>query len=737
MACGMRPLVAVLLVAGLLWPGSTAARSEPSARALVVLTEGLTLEELLVYGGPQAEALVRRGALGLMNLSGAHRSPIQAATLLGAGEVLRIDGEEATAFDVSEVEEGEKAGVTWARRTGLPVPETGAVVPGWPALLAAAEKQGAIVGRLGAEIRRSGRTAAAFGNGDTEKEYFRPAALVAADEWGRVQFGAVGSGTLKYGRDGLLGRMTDETLLLECISRLPPGVALVVVDTGDGHRIEANRSRALPEVVRREKLRFTSRLVALVEELEEHSPENTRIFLVGLGPGGEALTENNLLVPVLMLGEGVKQGWLSSPTTRRPGLISAVDFCPTLLDVLGMPVPPDLPGRPWRVVPARGGPEELVTLNRELAMVRTARPILVRAYIALLMVVMGLAVVAFLGPGRTKVWSRRVLPGALLFLAAVPLAFLLLASVRTPSLPAYAGLLVTLAVLITLGCTRLGRDRRQAWLFLGTAVVATLTVDTLMGAPWQQKALLSYDLMSGARYYGIGNEYMGVLVGSALLAGGVLLEGGREAWRTGFAGLIWTTVLSLLASPAHGANAGGMITAACAFGTAAVLLARARPAWRTVLWVGLITVAVSATAVWWDGAQSVAAQSHFGRALDLVRQQGWPALQEMVARKLSTSLRLIRYTIWTRALLAGMVVLAVLFYHPVGKLDRFRSALPRLSRCLGAMVLASFVALIFNDSGIVAAATMMIYGIGPLLSLILDERTLLTKDPPGVKMGVD
>ena len=45
-----------------------------------------------------------------------------------------------------------------------------------------------------------------------------------------------------------------------------------------------------------------------------------------------------------------------------------------------------------------------------------------------------------------------------------------------------------------------------------------LLLDVLTGSSLIRLSPLGYDVMLGARFYGIGNEYMGILVGSSLLA---------------------------------------------------------------------------------------------------------------------------------------------------------------------------------------------------------------------------
>lgn len=733
-----RKLGLVLLTAVIfqLFPRPAAALAAGSAkRVVVVALDGLTLADLVQYGGEQIHLFLRTGAVGLMSPAGQTTSAGTAFSL-GAGAPTAAGAAGELAFDVVEVYNGEKAGVVYRRYTGWPAPSEGTVFPAWPRLLALNEK--VAPGALGEALHAAGLATAVIGNGDLPDRYRRAAAAIAADCRGRVDYGAVGREVLRRQGEGLVPWALDQDYVLRWLARLPRKVALVVVYFGDTRRLDESRSYALPAVAAAEKAKVVADLDAFLGRLlRAVDLRLTQVYVLGISTGREAAARQNLLLPLLGLGAGLPKGLLTSATTRRPGLVASIDFAPTVLQFLGLPAPPTMLGRPWWSTSKAADCSELLSLSERLAFVRRARLPLVRGYIVLQMLAMGLALLAFLGRGRLGGSLAVALPWLLLFLAAIPLSFLLLARALSPTLGTYGTVVFLVAGLLATAYRRFWPGEIGPWLLLAASLVGALVADTAAGAPLQQQALLSYDAMSGARYYGIGNEYMGVLIGASLLTGGVLLEFLPAAWGLPAVAGLWATSLFFLASPAYGANAGGTVAAAAAFGFAALLLVRARIPWPAALAVvGTAALLVLAVARW-DAAQEVAVQSHLGRALTTVQGQGLGAAQEIIGRKLATNLRLIRYTIWTRVLLSGLLVLAVILYHPVGITGEVCRRYPRLSCCLLAMVLGSFVALIFNDSGIVAAATMMIYGIGPFLALILLHKRLLTKAPPGGKMGVD
>lgn len=689
-------------------------------RVFLVVVQGFTLSDLHDNRGAGLERLFRHGAAGLMSLGGCHRNPWQVAATLGSGFPVEAPVAGVPVFNSSERVSDDEAGEVYRGLTGWNPPDHGVIFPGWMQLLSA--NTGRSPGTLGEALHQGGYACAVFGNDDLPGQPSRAAVLIAVDAQGKVDFGDIGPEGLQRQTEGVLRWESDSNRIMTQLRQLPRETGLAVINFGDGARLEAVRSMAQPEVYQREKKRILAKLDSLLEELiSQADGENTWIGLVGLRPGWLAESQQNLFAPVLVLGPGIEHGVLTSGTTRRPGLVADVDLAPSVLSWMGLPQTSGVLGRPWHST-AEISLDDLLVQNQTLAFIRRIRPNLIRSYILLLIITLGLALPAFYINGRFGRGCKLLLPWLLLFLANVPLTFLLLAQTPLASLAGYSIMTAALGILFALAGLRFFAGRLGPWLTAGSALVLTLLIDTITGCHLQHQALLSYDPMSGARYYGIGNEYMGVLIGAALLTGGVALELFHR-WGPVLAGLAWTSSLLVLCAPGYGANVGGTIAAAAAFGLAAeLLLNRHSPnllkRWPAVA-AGVTLIVV--TAGWWDSQRAIEAQSHLGRAFSSMERGGWTGIAEIAMRKFATNLRLIRYTIWSRALLCGLGLLAVLLRYPVGRISGFRRDYPKLYLCLLAMIAGSFVALICNDSGIVAAATMMIYGLGPLLTLILDN----------------
>ena len=104
-------------------------------------------------------------------------------------------------------------------------------------------------------------------------------------------------------------------------------------------------------------------------------------------------------------------------------------------------------------------------------------------------------------------------------------------------------------------------------LVLGLLGCVPVALDGIFGGTLIEKSFLGYDPIKGARYYGIGNEYMGVVLGSAILTCAAWLERRKSDGRLPVA-LFFLSMVFFFAAPFWGTNAGGALAAAAGFGTA-------------------------------------------------------------------------------------------------------------------------------------------------------------------------
>ena len=278
------------------------------------------------------------------------------------------------------------------------------------------------------------------------------------------------------------------------------------------------------------------------------------------------------LMSVVVSGPGFARGLLGSAATRRPGIVALTDLTPTVAWWLGSPPPAGIVGA--RITRLDRG--DLDAAVDGLRARDTAEQVWIATH-GWFFIGYGIAValafaapaILFWGaaPGRRERRARcwRVAGTAA---AAVPLGSFLANLVPwwrlghpawwLYGLTAALTLLLTAAVLAVPGLR--GRWQRDPFGPFGVLCVATLLVlaaDVMTGSHLQLDAPYGLSLLVSGRYYGIGNDALGVycvsaLVTAAWIAGLVR----RPALAAGLVGL-----LAVVASgwPGFGAKAGGTI----------------------------------------------------------------------------------------------------------------------------------------------------------------------------------
>ena len=257
-------------------------------------------------------------------------------------------------------------------------------------------------------------------------------------------------------------------------------------------------------------------------------------------------------------------------------------------------------------------------------------------------------------------------------------------------------------------------------------MVVSLIVDLVRGAPLIGSSIAGYNMVEGARYYGLGNELMGTMLGCAIIGVGMLLSSGRAAQfsprlKTAAAAAVLCVVLLGIGAPMLGANTGGAIAAA--FGIVAVFAARrGRPlSVRSAVLAGLVIVFVVGALFAVDALRGAGSQSHIGRTADIAASGDAQILFGIFQRKIALNLKLLSHSLWSRLLLIGLVGSALMWWQGKkvfgsGFLTKERSAAG-----IGCLV-GTIAAFAFNDSGVLAAATCVV-PLWSMLGIVILERS--------------
>lgn len=714
-------LLTILAIPSLCLGASTPRAAAQPRRVVLLILDKITLSDLAGEGLPNLAWAAAHGGIALMNTrTGAGMAAENAYTTLGAGSRAVGTPESGAAYAAEEALEGGTAADVLRRNTGHIACPGNLVLPGIAAVNAAnaLEDHPVMPGLVGEKLHQAGLTTCAIGNGDVPGLPGRQVVSLAMDTRGVVDAGAVGTNLLREDREWPYGYRTDYAALLRAYDRLAGGAALVAIDAGDTTRIDAYSPSLAPErlsALRHKALRaFDDFFGALRRRLD---PARTLILILSPSAGILAQEEANPMTPLVAVGPGFGPGWLTSATTRRPGIVTNMDVAPTILTFLGLETAPEIAGRPLQSVHGRGGMRELADLDARITITALWQQPVLKFFTVALDVIFAIGALFLLWPGLP---GARLLQALLLLAAGFPLV-LMLAPLRQESahyLPWLAGLALALTALLMI----LPRRRYLPLSLLFAATVAVIVFDQCRGAPLARFSLLGYSPIVGSRFYGIGNEYMGVMIGAAVIGAGMAFARWHDRrWLMPAAALAFLALVIVMGAPMLGANFGGTAAAVTAFGLALFLLSGRRVPGRHLLTIAAAVFCALVILALADSLRSPAVQTHLGRAVTLIRQDGLSPFWQIVERKLAMNIKLIRYSGWSRVVVFAAGAMLVTGVVPYGRGRDFGTRHPHVAKAVQASLGGALAALVFNDSGIVAAGTLLIFPAATLLYLMIEE----------------
>ncbi len=390
------------------------------------------------------------------------------------------------------------------------------------------------------------------------------------------------------------------------VAELPAGVLarcpLTVIDLGQ----TGDRERTALSALDRQ-------LARIVAEL----PPGTLLLVTSPGAavapgsaGGPAGPPH--LMTVLVSGPGYADGLLTASSTRRPGIVTLTDLTPTVAGWLGHPVPAGTVGARIGAT-SRGDLPATISalLDRDTAeqVWLATHGWFFAGYAAAGALAFGLPALVFWGAAAERRRARaRCWRVAGLLAAAVPLGSYLANLVPwwQRAHPAWwlYGMAVAWTLLLALAALALAGPWRRGALTSGMggcplnpfgaicgATVAVLGVDVMTGSRLQLESPFGLSLLVSGRYYGIGNDVLGVYCVSVLVAaawlGRVLPRPARlpslPLLAAGGTGLFAVIALGW---PGFGAKAGGTIALVPCLLLLIATLAGVRVGWRWAVPVG-------------------------------------------------------------------------------------------------------------------------------------------------------
>lgn len=706
-----RKFILALALAGLILIFSadkgTAVLTEPTAAnpILVVIADKIDSKEFLESELPGIRQLLSEGARGLMSVrSGAGYTNSNSAYLtLGTGSRGVALGKFSGAYGQDQTVEEFSTVNFWNWTTGeigklaasnLIVPEIGLMQN-----QAEIEDRKVIPGLLGTIFRNNGWRTILIGNTDSLESTDRPGGLMLMDRKGVVDQGDIAVAVNKIDRKFPYLYRFDTVRAVNSLKLDLTGKTLAVVEFGDFARLDAFREQILPDQYLRLKAltwRRLSNFLAMV--LQTWPARKMNLVLISPSLSKESWTNKNWLEPVVIRGDGYSSGVLTSGTTNWEGLVANIDLLPTLIKLARLNQLEGFSGRVFECRPTGTSLKSLRKLNQKLNIALLRQRSVIDWYLGI--ITFGwIWFFLWVFLKRTK-WGVN----GLTFLAVAPLGIILepIFSEKIWGLTLFLSLTATLGLIFGLI-----KHHKLRFFYIAFFLWLILVIDQLAGWSLIRFAALGYNPATGSRYYGMGNEFMGVFLAATMILAYLISILFRKRW---LVLTIWGVAIFILGWPRCGINFGGTLAALLGSGYFLIKFFKVKLNYKKIIIIlgaGLILVTIFGLG---DAFRAPEEQTHIGRFFSLLLNRHLDQVGMILLRKLTMNFHLIVVSPWTRIILAAFLGAIILFI----KRDGFTGKVDPL--IWNGIMVTGTAAFFLNDSGVVAFGTCLAFGFTYLLA---------------------
>lgn len=580
---------------------------------------------------------------------------------------------------------------------------------------------GSTLGSLGQSLLDNGLKVSILGNSDTgfdTKDYNRSFALMAMDENGRIPEGNINNiniadSTMPF------GLRTDYKKLKEDTLNFYENSDVLFIELGDTHRLDLYKNYLNEDSFVKMKKAIYKNINDYLAFVFDLSDNKDNVYITSAYPSTIDYKNKRRLTPVIKFTDD-KKGLLTSSTTRRTGIVSNVDIGVDILNNYGIKNT-NMVGKSFKCIEESNNINYLNDEYQKIVTISTIRANTVNPFVtivALSWVISALLLVfrKRIPEGKKEIVFK-ILKELIKLGMIMPLAFLVapITNAKTP-IGVTTSIICTVIIIDIIGHLIFKKDDIKQMGLYAFLIIIIIAVDSIFGTYLMKNNIMSYDALIGARYYGIGNEYEGVTVASAIFALSVICHYKKPSkW---LMSIFLIIILITSAHPSMGANVGGAICETVAYMVFIAILFDIKIDFKKAIFI-LITVGLVL------GGFAVAdmimgTESHLSLFVGQILENGPTAIIQTFGRKISMNIKLAKTSIWANLLLVGILIVAGLVFKPGKYFEKMRNEYPMVFKGFSASMVGCIVTLLVNDSGIVSASTASIYILIPLIIMLIN-----------------
>ena len=240
-----------------------------------------------------------------------------------------------------------------------------------------------------------------------------------------------------------------------------------------------------------------------------------------------------------------------------------------------------------------------------------------------------------------------------------------------------------------------------------------IVIDILSNGFFTKYSVMSHDPIIGARYFGIGNEMVGLFLTGTVLTAGLLYEKYNNKIVTI---LVLSISVILVGHPKLGANVGGTIALISASIYFILDMMNKELSFKNIVLI-IVVASLMVIILGYIDVKLNPNPTHLGRTILSINDNGLGIVKNIMNRKLLMNIRLVGISIWTKVIIINIfiqMVMSILFEYWISKLMN-----SKLGKGLLSSIVGSIVGFLVNDSGLILSAiTINLITIFMLFSII-------------------
>ncbi|MBU5440211.1 hypothetical protein KQI42_19640 [Tissierella sp. MSJ-40] len=316
---------------------------------------------------------------------------------------------------------------------------------------------------------------------------------------------------------------------------------------------------------------------------------------------------------------------------------------------------------------------------------------------------------------RISTGIKRKIKGLLQLLYGIPLIFLMVSLFKPNSTIKYIFVLITLVLVYTgiIWCLK----RKNVLFYVSVLNVVFIFLDLILKGELSRYSVLSHDPIIGARYFGIGNEMVGILLGSVSIVAGYLFN--KYNSRILPICLFFISIV-VVGHPKLGANVGGTMALIIASLYYIMEMLNKNINIRSLAIIGT-TIIIVILIMGYIDIKVNPNPTHLGKTLILLKEDGLSIANNIIFRKILMNIKLIGSSFWTNLLLLDITIYTLLCNFFNIKENNIGT---NILMGLMAEIAGSIGGFLLNDSGIILSALSMNMLTILLIFKLIDEGTL-------------